>query len=219
MSELTAQKACTETLTRREQQKENRRLALIEAALAVFSRVGYAAAKMDDVATEAGVSKGTVYLYFDSKETLFKEMVRAKMSPMLSGMADAIGQSSMSATDRLKTHMKFFYKKVLNSDRRQIMRLIMAEGPMFPDLAEFYHANILNRGQAMIGAIIRQGVESGEFREMEGHGLAQNIAAGALVAGIWKLVFDRFQPIDLDAYFDTHVDLILNGLRASSADN
>jgi len=66
----------------------------------------------------------------------------------------------------------------------------------------------------MIQAIIEQGVESGEFREMDGHGLSQNIAAGALVAGIWKLVFDRFQPIDLDAYFDTHVDLILNGLKA-----
>ena len=219
MSELLEGSACPESMSKREQQKENKRLALVDAALSVFSRVGYAAAKMDDVAAEAGVSKGTVYLYFDSKETLFKEMVRAKMTPMLSSMADVIGQPTMSATERLKTHMKFFYKKVLNSDRRQIMRLIMAEGPMFPDLAEFYHANILNRGQAMIGAIIQQGVESGEFRQMEGHGLAQNIAAGALVAGIWKLVFDRFQPIDLDAYFETHVDLILNGLRAPNSNN
>lgn len=214
MSEMVDTHASKETLSKREQQKENKRLALLDAALAVFSRVGFAAAKMDDVAQEAGVSKGTVYLYFDSKETLFKEMVRAKMSPMLTDVAEVLGDPSMSATDRLKAHLKFFYTKVLNSDRRQIMRLIMAEGPNFPDLAEFYHANILNRGQAMIGAIIQQGVDRGEFRQMEGHGLAQNIAAGALVAGIWKLVFDRFQPIDLDAYFDTHVDLILNGLKA-----
>ena len=219
MNETVEGATCSEPLSKREQQKEHKRLALIDAALDVFSRVGFAAAKMDDVAAEAGVSKGTVYLYFDSKETLFKEMVRAKMAPTLSSMAEAIGQPSMTATERLKTHMKFFYTKVLNSDRRQIMRLIMAEGPIFPDLAEFYHANILSRGQALIGAIIQQGVESGEFREMEGHGLAQNIAAGALVAGIWKLVFDRFQPIDLDAYFDTHVDLILNGLRAPGTNN
>ncbi|MHA7900055.1 MAG: TetR/AcrR family transcriptional regulator [Henriciella sp.] len=214
MSELIDANPSKEALSKREQQKENKRLALLDAALAVFSRVGFAAAKMDDVAHEAGVSKGTVYLYFDSKETLFKEMVRAKMTPMLTDVAEVLGQPDMSATERLNAHLKFFYKKVLNSDRRQIMRLIMAEGPNFPDLAEFYHANILNRGQAMIGAIIQQGVASGEFRQMEGHGLAQNIAAGALVAGIWKLVFDRFQPIDLDAYFDTHVDLILNGLKA-----
>ncbi|MEM9841751.1 MAG: TetR/AcrR family transcriptional regulator, partial [Pseudomonadota bacterium] len=205
--------------SKRERQKEAKRLALTDAALAVFSRVGFAAAKIEDVAEEAGVSKGTVYLYFESKEQLFEEMVKAKMSPMLNHMAGAIEASSGSATDRLLAQMRFFYSRVLNCDRRQIMRLIMAEGPNFPHLAEFYHANILSRGQAMIEAIIRDGVESGEFRQMQGHGLMQNIAAGALVAAIWKMVFDRFQPLDLDAYFETHIDLILNGLKAAPTEN
>ncbi|MEO1189683.1 MAG: TetR/AcrR family transcriptional regulator [Pseudomonadota bacterium] len=199
--------------SRRKQQKEAKRLALIEAALAVFSRVGFAAAKIDDVAEEAGVSKGTVYLYFDSKEDLFEGMVKAKMLPMLENAADIAFDPDMSATARLKQHLRFFYTKVLDSDRRQIMRLIMAEGPNFPHLAEFYHANVLSRGQAMINAIIQQGTETGEFRNMSGHGLMHNVVAGALVAGVWKLVFDQFQPIDLDAYFETHIDLILNGLR------
>ncbi len=201
-------------LSRREQQKEEKNKALIDAALAVFSRVGFAAAKMDDVAREAGVSKGTVYLYFDSKEQLFEEMVKVNMAPLMSEIADNLARPSMSATERLKAHMKFFYTKILNTNRRQIMRLIMAEGPNFPHLAEFYHANVLSRGQAVIKAIIQQGIDTGEFRELQGHGLVQNIVAGALVAGIWKLVFDPFQPLDLDAYFDTHVDLILNGLKA-----
>ena len=202
--------------SRREQQKEARRLALVDAALAVFSRVGYAAAKIDDVAEEAGVSKGTVYLYFDSKEQLFEGMVKSKMSPMLNNVASLAIDPDQSATDRLKQHLRFFYTKVLDTDRRQIMRLIMSEGPNFPHLAEFYHANVLSRGQAMINSIIQQGIETGEFRNMAGHGLMHNVVAGALVAGIWKLVFDRFQPIDLDSYFDTHVDLILNGLCAAA---
>ena len=202
--------------SRREQQKEARRLALVDAALAVFSRVGYAAAKIDDVAEEAGVSKGTVYLYFDSKEQLFEGMVKSKMSPMLNNVASLAIDPDQSATDRLKQHLRFFYTKVLDTDRRQIKRLIMSEGPNFPHLAEFYHANVLSRGQAMINAIIQQGIETGEFRNMAGHGLMHNVVAGALVAGIWKLVFDRFQPIDLDSYFDTHVDLILNGLCAAA---
>ena len=219
MSEVIDQNPPSEPLSKREQQKETKRLALIDAALAVFSRVGYAAAKMDDVAHEAGVSKGTVYLYFDSKEKLFEGMVHTKMMPMLDQAAMAAMQTPMSATERIKAHMSYFYTKVLNSDRRQIMRLIMAEGPNFPDLAEFYYRNVLSRGQAMIGAIIQDGIDKGEFRKMSGHGLAQNIAAGALVAGIWKLVFDRFQPLDLDAYFETHLDLVLNGLRVrDSAD-
>jgi hypothetical protein len=120
-----------------------------------------------------------------------------------------------SAEERLKAHVKFFYKKILNSDRRQIMRLIMAEGPNFPHLAECYHANILSRGQAMMMAIIEEGVEKGEFRALNGHGLAQNVFAGALLAAMWKLIFDPYQPLDLDAYYETHVDLVLNGLKAT----
>ena len=200
---------------RRAQQKEAKRLALIDEALAVFSRVGFAMAKIDDVAEEAGVSKGTVYLYFDSKEDLFEGMVKAKMMPMLDNAASIAFDPEMTATARLKQHLRFFYTKILDSDRRQIMRLIMAEGPNFPHLAEFYHANVLSRGQAMINAIIQQGVDNGEFRNMSEHGLMQNVVAGALVAGIWKLVFDQFQPIDLDTYFETHIDLILNGLRTT----
>ena len=212
MSEATA----PATLSRRDQQKEAKRLALIDAALAVFSRVGFAAAKIDDVANEAGVSKGTVYLYFESKEKLFEGMVKSKMVPMLDNFEEAMAQSTKSATERLRAHMSLFYAKVLDSERRHIMRLIMSEGPNFPHLAEFYHANVLSRGQAMITEILDQGVSSGEFREMNGHGLTQNVVSGALIAGIWKLVFDPFQPIDLDAYFETHLDLVLYGLRTGS---
>ena len=129
--------------SRRDQQKNAKRLALIDAALAVFSRVGFAAAKIDDVAEEAGVSKGTVYLYFESKEKLFEGMVKAKMVPMLDNVQEAMAKSTQSATERLRAHMTFFYTKILDSDRRQIMRLIMSEGPNFPHLAEFYHTNML----------------------------------------------------------------------------
>jgi len=217
MSNASQTSDCAPTQSRREQQKEAKRSSLVDAALSVFSRVGFAAAKMDDVAEEAGVSKGTVYLYFDSKEKLFEGMVKAKMSPVLNeGAAILAQQPQLTATDRLKAHLKFFYNKVLNSDRRQIMRLIMAEGPNFPHLAEFYYANVLSRGKAMVNAILDQGIQSGEFRDISRTGLAQNIVAGALVASIWKLVFEPFEPIDLDAYFETHVDLILNGLSANA---
>ena len=214
MNEVIEVEQTAEPKSKREQQKEAKRTALIEAALRVFSRVGFAAAKMDDVADEAGVSKGTVYLYFESKEQLFEEVVKVTMVPLLDEGVASLVEPDKSATDRLKQHLKFFYSKILDSDRRNIMRLIMAEGPNFPHLAEFYHANVLSRGQALIQAIIEDGVARGEFREMPKHGLMQNVVAGAIVAGTWKLVFDQFQPLDLDAYFETHIDLILNGLKA-----
>lgn len=205
----------TAPLSRREKQKEARRLELIDAALAVFSRVGFAAAKMDDVADEAGVSKGTVYLYFDSKEQLFEGVVKAKMLPAFESAAEMLIDLNAPAADRLKTFFRFFYKKVLDTDRRQIMRLIISEGPNFPHLAEFYHTTILSRGHAILNAIIQHGIETGEFRQLSGQSLMHNVVAGALVAGLWKMVFDPFQPIDLDDYFDTHLDLILNGLSVA----
>jgi len=213
-NEMTAD-ARAPTQNRRAQQKEAKRTALIEAALVVFSRVGFAAAKMDDVADEAGVSKGTVYLYFDSKEHLFEGMVRAKMLPVFGDAADVLASPAKTATERLTAHLKSFYQKVVKSDRRQITRLIMAEGPNFPHLAEFYHAHVLSRGQAAITAIIEQGIETGEFRDMNRIGLTQNIVAGALIASIWTLVFDPFEPLDVDGHFETHVDLILNGLKSN----
>ncbi len=214
MSE-TPQVLSSDAEVRRTERKEKRREELIDAALRVFSRVGFASAKMDDVADDAGTSKGTVYLYFESKEHLFEEMVKSKMLPIFSEAAAEMESETGSAEAKLRQRVKFFYRKVLNSDRRQIMRLIMAEGPNFPHLAEFYHANILSRGQAMISAIIAEGKANGEFRDISGHGLAQNVVAGAIIAGMWKLIFDPYQPIDLDAYYETHVDLVLNGLKAS----
>ena len=97
----------TGSVTRREQQKEAKRLALVDAALSVFSRVGFAAAKMDDVAEEAGVSKGTVYLYFDSKEQLFEGMVKSKMLPVFENAAELPIAPEVTASERLKIHLKF----------------------------------------------------------------------------------------------------------------
>ena len=120
MSDLVEPSSDEAPLSRREQQKEEKNKALIDAALAVFSRVGFAAAKMDDVAREAGVSKGTVYLYFDSKEQLFEEMVKANMAPLMTEIAENLARPSISATERLKSHMKFFYTKILNTNRRRL---------------------------------------------------------------------------------------------------
>lgn len=203
----------SEAEQRREARKEKRRTDIVNAALEVFSQVGFAAAKIEDVADAAGISKGTLYLYFESKEELFKGMIKAKMLPFFEEAEAMNAVPSESAEDRLRALTRFFYSKVLDSDRRQIMRLIMAEGPNFPEITAFYHANILSRGQAMIQGALDYGVETGEFRKMEQHGILQNVMAGAIAASIWKEVFDQHDPIDLEAYNETHMDLILRGLK------
>jgi len=199
---------------RREARKAQRRADIVDAALRVFSRDGFAGSKIDAVADEAGISKGTLYLYFESKEELFKAMVIDKMLPVFDEAEALSVQLTDSAEERTRVLIRFFYQKVLNSDRRHIMRLILAEGPNFPELTAFYHQNILSRGEAMVQSVLDYGMERGEFRTVTGHGLLKNVMAGAIAASMWKIVFDAHQPIDLDAYCETHIDLLLGGLRA-----
>ncbi len=206
--------ALTPAAKRREARKQKRRSDIIDAALHVFSRVGFAAAKIDDVADEASVSKGTLYLYFSSKEDLFKGMVIGKMLPIFDEIEAVSMHSGTSAEARVRALMRFFYQNILNSDRRHIMRLIMAEGPNFPQLTAFYYDNVISRGEAMVQDILDYGVSRGEFRALSGHGITKNVIAGAIAASIWKTVFDSHQPIDLAAYCETHIDLLLGGLRA-----
>lgn len=200
---------------RREARKEQRRLEIVDAALTVFARDGFALSKMDTVAKQAGISKGTLYLYFDSKEALFEGMVRAKMLPLLDQIRTEIAAAGeLSAADMLTMQMRFFYRNVLNTERRHIMRLVLAEGPQFPHIARFYHDTVMSRGKAVFKSIIEHGVETGEFRPVEGHGLMKVAMAGGLVAALWKTVFDTFEPLDIEAYCETHIDVLLNGLKA-----
>ncbi|MEL7231181.1 MAG: TetR/AcrR family transcriptional regulator [Pseudomonadota bacterium] len=201
--------------TRREERKEQRRADIVDAALKVFARDGFALSKMDTIAEEAGISKGTLYLYFESKDELFEGMVKGKMLPLLERLQSEMmaAGDDLSASEMLSVHMRFFYRNVLNTDRRHIMRLIMAEGPNYPHIAKFYYDTVLMRGKAAFQAIINHGIQRGEFRQVDGHGLMQVAMAGGLVAALWKTVFDPFEPIDLEAYCETHIDMLLAGLR------
>ena len=213
---MTLSEVRTPAESRREARKEQRRVDIIDAALKVFARDGFALSKMDSVADEAGISKGTLYLYFDSKDGLFEGMVRDKMLPLLDKLQSEIleTEGELSAEDTLRFHMRFFYRNVLNTDRRHIMRLIIAEGPNFPHIAKFYYDTVLSRGKAALKSIINYGIERGEFRDVSGHGLIQVAMAGGLVAALWKTIFDPFEPIDLDSYCETHLDMLLSGLKA-----
>lgn len=213
---MTVNEIKTPAESRREARKEQRRLEIIDAALKVFARDGFALSKMDTVADEAGISKGTLYLYFDSKDALFEGMVREKMLPLLDKLQSEIlaTEGNLSAEETLRFHMRFFYRNVLNTDRRHIMRLIIAEGPNFPHIAKFYYDTVLSKGTAAFKAIINYGIERSEFRDVSGHGLIQIAMAGGLVAALWKTIFDPFEPIDLESYCETHLNILLGGLKA-----
>ncbi|MEM7053802.1 MAG: TetR/AcrR family transcriptional regulator [Pseudomonadota bacterium] len=198
-----------------EQRQQRKHQQIIDAALDVFTRDGFAAARTDAIAEQAGVAKGTLYLYFDSKEAIFREAIRTRMLPVVHQMRDETEQFEGSAEDLLRMQMRNFYHRVIGSERIKILRLMMAEGSRFPDIAEYYFTNVIQVGMQSLRRTVELGIERGEFRRPASELYPISIAGPALMSGIMRMVFDRQIQIDLDQAYESHLDMVLHALRRS----
>jgi AcrR family transcriptional regulator len=189
-----------------------RREAILAAALDEFSTRGFEAARLDDVARRAGVAKGTIYLYFRDKETLFQELIRTMLTPLV-GTIEAMGEADMPLALLAERLVDLFVREVYETRRKDVIRLMISEGRRFPKLAEFYYREVLSRIIAAVRALLRRAAARGEVPE----GLAdfpQIIAAPGLVAIIWSGLFERFEPLDVRKMMKTHVELLFAPRRA-----
>jgi AcrR family transcriptional regulator len=189
---------------------EERRAAILAAALAEFTARGYEGARLDDVAKRAGVAKGTIYLYFADKETLFQELVRSMVHPVL-GMLEKMREIDVPARMLVEGLLHTFVREVYGTRRKDIIRLIMSEGPRFPSIAEFYYAEVIGRVLAIIRPILRRAVERGELRDDALARFPQLIVAPMLVAIVWNGLFERFEPLDVAAMIRAHVEILFGG--------
>jgi AcrR family transcriptional regulator len=190
---------------------------IVAAALEEFFQQGFAAARLDAIAERAGIGKGTIYLYFDSKEALFEAAVRSMVMPVFEQAERFAANRSLGAADMLRALMHTFYREVIGTERRRLLRLLIAEGPRFPRLVEFYHREVVQRGLSALRQILAYGVARGEFRASVPVDYPQVIIGPALVGAIWKILFDELQPLDLDGLCNAHLDVILKGLLAHPA--
>lgn len=183
-----------------------RRDAILSAALDEFSTRGFEAARLDDVAKRAGVAKGTIYLYFRDKEALFQELIRATLTPLV-GTIEALGQSDLPLAVLAERIADLFVREVYETRRKDVIRLMIAEGRRFPKLAEFYYREVLSRIIAAVRALLRRAAARGEVPEALAE-FPQIIAAPGLVAIIWSGLFERFEPLDVRKMMKTHVELL-----------
>lgn len=190
-----------------------RRAAILAAALDEFVARGFAATRLDDVARRAGVAKGTIYLYFKDKEALFQDLIRTALVPVVSRVVD-LPTGGASARDLLEQFAESFIRDVAGTQRADILRLIIAEGPRFPALAEFHYREVVSRGVAGIARLIQYGVERGEIRDAALAKFPQIVVAPALVAVIWQGLFGAYAPLDNAAMLRAHLDLIFGERRA-----
>jgi AcrR family transcriptional regulator len=191
-----------------------RREAILAAALEEFSARGYAAARLDDVARRAGVAKGTIYLYFEDKEALLRELILFQLNPVVDAFETTLaGDLPLAAI--VDGAMATFVDHVYGTRRQEVIRLIITEGPHFPALAEFYHREVLSRIFTALRARLVRARERGEIVDDALIRFPQLLGAAAIMAVLWKSLFDRFDPLDVRAMLRVYFDHMLPTLRRS----
>ena len=199
-----------------ERRKDARPQELLAAALDLFVERGFAATRLDDVAARAGVSKGTLYLYFTNKEELFKAVVRENVVPVL-GEAEGIVESYEGSTiDLFRELVMGWWERIGATKLSGITKLMMAESSNFPEVAQFYHDEVIQRGNAMFARMLERGVKSGEFRAIDIEQATRVICAPMIMLMMWKHSFGICRPETMspEAYLDSFIDLFLHGMLA-----
>jgi len=206
--------AAKQPASNRAERAAERRAAIVEAALEEFIASGFTATRLDDVAKRAGVAKGTIYLHFKDKESMFEELVRTAIVPLLSRLATPSSPGT-TVRDTIENFAATFMREVANTPRGDIVRLIVAEGPRFPAIADFYYREVVSRGLAGMRALIELAIARGEIRHKELARFPQIIVAPAIVAVIWKSLFERHSPLDASEMLRVHLNLIFGERSAT----
>lgn len=192
-----------------------RREAILNAALDEFSARGFAMARLDDVARRAGVAKGTIYIHFKDKEALFQELILFQLNPVVGSFETAL-VSDLPLRTIIDQAIEIFVREIYGTHRKQVMRLIISEGPRFPTLAEFYYREVLARMLKAVRSRLRRALERGEIADDTLIRFPQLLGAASVIAIIWHGLFDRFEPLDVRSMMRAYFDRLFSAPRGPS---
>ncbi len=210
---LPAVESVSGTRAPRRRRKEARPSELTAAALDLFVEKGFAATRLDDVAARAGVSKGTLYLYFDSKESLFKAVIEEAIVPLLVAAEQQMAEYEGSSFELLRRLLLGWWEQIGGTRLAGVPKLIISESRNFPEVAQYYHDKVLARGRGLLRTVLQRGIESGEFRPQDIETAINVIFAPLMMLVVWRssLSFCS-QEIDPPVFLQTHFDLLVHGL-------
>ncbi len=200
----------------RQRRKEARPQELLDAALALFVEKGFAATRSDEVAVRAGVSKGTLYLYYPSKEELLKAVIRQNLSQLIAEGAGIADEFEGSSAELLTMLMHTWWDRVGNTPAGGIHKIMMSEVRNFPEIAQFYRDEVIQPANELLMRTLRRGVERGEFRDLPVEEVTHALYAPLIFMALHKHSFGACpaegMDIDPDRVIATHIDLVLHGL-------
>jgi TetR/AcrR family transcriptional regulator len=207
-----------ESAPKRERRKEARPGELLDAALDLFVEKGFSATRADEVAARAGVSKGTLFLYFQSKEDLFKAVVRENIANKFPTWQEEFTTFEGSSADMLRYAMTSWWERIGKTRASGITKLVMSEAQNFPEIAEFYQEEVIKPGNAMIRRILERGVQSGEFRDLDLEQAVHIIVAPMIFLMMWKHSMGACAAsakiVDPEQFIHMQVDVLLHGMTA-----
>jgi AcrR family transcriptional regulator len=203
-----------------ERRKDSRPSELLDAALEIFVERGYAAARLEDMASKAGVSKGTLYLYYDNKEELFKAVVRRSISPLIAETREMIEHSEKDSEALLAQFLHTWWTRYGGTRLAGITKLVIGEAGNFPEMARFYNGEVVSGNHELITMILRRGVARREFREIDVDAVAHHVMAPLVLRSVWA---NSIEPccgggaMDPHQFIAHHLDMLLRALRAGPA--
>jgi len=197
----------------RKRRKEKRPNEILDAALQVFLARGYSSTRMDDIAILAGVRKGTVYLYFKSKEILFLEVIKRNTIPHLELANQVVKEYRGPVSALIQILLTLWWEKVGATTTGEILKIIIGEARNFPSVAQFYLSNVIEPTWNILAALLQSGVEIGEFREIDTELASRVLLKTLLILVLWRVTFTESADVALDAEFNLVLDSFLSGLR------
>jgi len=201
------------TEPRYQRRKEDRPQEITEAAFLVFAEKGYATARVEEVAKRAGVSKGLLYLYFKTKEELFKAVIRSVVIRRVDALLVAVEETELSSEAFIRGPLLEFMKRVPGSPIAVVIRLLISECQRHPDLVDYYWDNVVSKGLAAIAHFVQRGVDRGEFRDTAVTQLPQLVLAPMMLSMIWKILFAK-RSLDTDKLMETQIEMLLAYIKA-----
>lgn len=206
------------TAPTRQRRKAARPQELLDAALTAFVDKGLRATRMDDVARLAGVSKGTLYLYYSSKEELFKAVVRGSLLTTLAEAKGIADRWQGSSGDLLLLLLRTWWQRMGQSPGSDVFKLVMTDVGNVPELAQFYLDEVMRPSYALLGGALQRGIDNGEFRDVDINTLVQSLMATAQFLSMYshctRHIVENPFPVKPEMFMKTHLDLLLRGLES-----
>lgn len=192
--------------------KDQRPQEILEAGLEEFHEHGFAHASLSRIAERAGVSRATLYLYFDGKDALFLAIADHAMMSFTQDAAAHVQTPDASTEDTMRALVRQFYRVMTTTKNSAVLRILISEGPEMPELVEKYHSQVIGRGRALLERIIARGIERGEIRQSAAIEVPQLLISPIMFYAIHSLVFSDLEPIDVDKFTEGHLEMLFRGI-------